>query len=120
VRATDGPEDLGIQVRRLGRNGPAGLEIDFAKIIARARSLFPFLIDADPIAELRQTREENPEAFSALLTILAHYRRELRRLGLTSRDDLQRHYDAIRIAVLTDIIDTTPDGYRVDDARYLL
>lgn len=49
-----------------------------------------------------------------------HYRAELTRLGLTTGDRISRHYDAVRLSILQGILRTTPDGYRANDARFLI
>lgn len=78
------------------------------------------LIDAIPEEDLQLTRKQNPSAYDGLVRIQQTYRMELGRRGLIARDALRRYYDAARLSILTRIVDSTPDGYRANDARYLI
>ena len=72
-----------------------------------------------PEADLQFTRTANPEAFELVSTIRNHYQQALGTAGLSSADDVARRYDSVRLMVLSTIVNTTPDGYRIDDARFL-
>jgi hypothetical protein len=78
------------------------------------------LIDINPERDLRWTRDVNPDAFAALVAIRRYYIGQLARRGMTTRDALVAHYDGVRLAILTSIVRTTPDGYRESDARFLI
>lgn len=78
------------------------------------------LLDINPDRDLRWTREVNPDAFAALVAIRRHYIGHLAQRGMTTRAALIAHYDGVRRAILTSIVNTTPDGYRASDARFLI
>jgi len=78
------------------------------------------LLDTDPIEDLKWTRAANRDAYSAVVKIRDYYRAELDSRGLTSREAIRDYYDAARLAVLTTIVDTTPDAYRAGDAQFLI
>jgi hypothetical protein len=72
----------------------------------------------DPPADLDWTRQANPEAYDLIVGIRRYYQREANRLGLTSDAAVDRYYETARLAILNGIVRTTPDGYRMSDARY--
>jgi hypothetical protein len=78
------------------------------------------LLDAIPDEDLQWTRERNEPAFGAIARIQKFYILELHRRGLGTRDALRRYYDAARISILNTIVESTPNGYRASDARYLI
>jgi len=55
-----------------------------------------------------------------LLTIRRYYRSELDLKDLMGSSQLRGFYDRIRVAILTSVIATTPNGYRASDARFLV
>ena len=78
------------------------------------------LLDVVPDADLEWTGASNADAVRAIVTIQKHYREELERRGLTSRDAIRLYFDEARLSVLTNIIATTPRGYRAGDAQVLV
>jgi hypothetical protein len=78
------------------------------------------LTEIDPDRDLRSTRRMNAAAFDAIVEVRDYYVAQRERRGLGSRSALGRHYDQIRTQILTAIVKTAPDDYRVNDARYLL
>jgi hypothetical protein len=78
------------------------------------------LLDVVPDADLEWTRASNADAVRAIVTIQKHYRAELERRGLTSRDAIRLYFDEARLSILTNIIATTPGGYRASDAQVLV
>jgi hypothetical protein len=72
----------------------------------------------DPQADLGWTRQANPEAYDLIVGIRRYYQREVNRLGLTSDEAVDRYYETARLAILNGIARTTPDGYRLSDARF--
>jgi hypothetical protein len=50
----------------------------------------------------------------------AHYSSQLEAKGLDSPAALRTYYDKVRLAILTALLHTTPNGYRSGDARYLI
>jgi hypothetical protein len=77
-------------------------------------------MEIDPDRDLQWTRRMNAPAFDTIVRIHEYYLAQRKRLGLESYRALVRHYDQIRSQILTTIVRTAPDDYRVDDARYLL
>jgi hypothetical protein len=77
-------------------------------------------LEIEPDHDLKWTRRMNPAAFKAIVEIRDYYVAQRKQRGLESYRNLRRHYDQIRIQILSTILRTTPSGYRVDDARFLL
>lgn len=90
------------------------------KMAQASREALADLLDTDPIADLARTRDANRNAYELIIAIRYHYARELHRRGLTARRALSAHYDSVRLAILTAIVRTTPNGYRASDARFLI
>jgi hypothetical protein len=78
------------------------------------------LLDAIPEEDLQWTQAQNPSAYAALVRIHQAYRLALERRGLGTRAALRRYYDAARSSILIRVIESTPRGYRANDARYLI
>jgi hypothetical protein len=78
------------------------------------------LLDTDPPASLEWTRETNRDAYDLIVTLRAHYARQLQRKGLASPDAIAAHYAKVRLAILDGILRNTPHGYRASDARFLI
>src|SRR5439155_13802807 len=70
--------------------------------------------------DLARTRNANRNAYDLIVGMRYYYARELQRRGLTARHALTAHYDSVRLAILTAIVRTTPNGYRASDARFLI
>lgn len=77
------------------------------------------LVETDQPADLEWTKETHPRAYLLARDIQRYYAPDIVRLGLTSRPAIEAFYDRDRLAILTRILQTTPDGYRADDARFL-
>ena len=90
------------------------------KLVQASFDALTVMLDTDPIEDLKWTRAANREAFTAVVKIREYYRAEIESRRLTSRDGLRAYYDAARAAVLTTIIETTPQSYRAGDAAYLI
>ena len=78
------------------------------------------LLDVVPEEDLQWTRGANEHAYKAIAAIQQYYRVLLDRRNLTSRAALKQYYDEARLSILSTIVATTPDGYRVSDARFLI
>jgi hypothetical protein len=78
------------------------------------------LLDVDPMRDLAWTRNVNIGAFRRLVEIRRFYQAQLERRGLDSAMALRRHYEKVRLTILTRILETTPHGYHAGDARYLI
>jgi hypothetical protein len=90
------------------------------RIAEASRDALGVLLDSDPEADLRWTWRSNPAAHALVVELGRHYRAELTRRGLTTGDRITRHYDDVRLAILEGVLRTTPDGYRANDARFLI
>jgi hypothetical protein len=77
-------------------------------------------LEIEPGRDLKWTRGMNPAAFHSIVEIHDYYTAQRKQRGLDSHRNLRRHYDQIRIQILSLIEQTAPGGYRVNDARYLL
>jgi len=78
-----------------------------------------FTLMAADVDDLEWTRETNPAAYRLVAEIKRFYRAQLEAKGLTTEDRLRRHFENVRLRILTGILRTTPDGYRAGDARFL-
>ena len=78
------------------------------------------LVETDPATSLDWTRERNQDAYNLIVDLRRHYARQLQRKGLASGGALAAHYQKVRLGILTGIVRTTPRGYRVSDARFLI
>jgi len=78
------------------------------------------LLDTVPEEHLEWTRSANPDAYEFVADLRRHYAAALLKKGLASGDRLTAYYDKVRLGILTGILRTTPHGYRVNDARFLI
>jgi hypothetical protein len=78
------------------------------------------LLDTVPESQLRWTRDVNRGAYDFIVDIRQHYANQLVRKGLSSSEALAAHYEKVRFDILTGIVRTTPNGYRANDARFLI
>lgn len=93
----------------------------FLDILAKSsQDTLLLLLEIDPQRDLGWTRQANPAAFKAITNIHDHYAEVRQARGLASHKALVRYYDEIRLGILTTIVQTAPDDYRVNDARYLI
>lgn len=78
------------------------------------------LLESDPMKDLAWTRDANPDAYGLVAQLRRHYTRELDRRGLVSPEAITTYYETVRLSILTRIVRTSPGGYRVNDARFLI
>jgi hypothetical protein len=78
------------------------------------------LLQTDPTEQLQRTRQSNRDAYELILDLRRFYTAQLARRGLASPDQIKRYYDNVRLAILEAIVRSTRDGYRADDARFLI
>jgi hypothetical protein len=90
------------------------------KIAQASRDTLGVLLDSDPASRLAYTRQANPKAYRLVEQLRLQYALELSRMGLTSGASIDAYYDQVRLAILTGIVESTPDGYGADDARFLI
>jgi hypothetical protein len=77
------------------------------------------LLGATP-TRMDLTRDRSREASSLVDLLRRYYRSELDLKELLPHTALRAFYDNIRLAILTGVVKTTPDGYRASDARFLI
>jgi hypothetical protein len=90
------------------------------RIAEANRDALGVMLDSPPADTLGWTREGSAAAYQLITRIRWHYQQELNRRGLMSAKSIDGFYDKTRLAILTGIVRTTPDGYRADDARFLI
>ena len=78
------------------------------------------LLDIVPEEDLQWTRHANPSAYEALVDVQRYYVVQLEKHRLGARRALGEYYDGMRLGILSDILETTPAGYRANDARFLI
>lgn len=100
----------------------ASIELLFLLDVLAQGSLdtLTLFLDIEPDRDLKWTRNANPAAFTAIVKLRDYYIMQRERRGLDTHRTLGRHYDQIRTRILSTILQTSPGGYRADDARYLL
>jgi hypothetical protein len=78
------------------------------------------LVETNQPGDLEWTKETHPRAFLLARDIQRLYTRDIVRFGLTSRPAIEAFYARGRLSILARILQTTPRGYRADDARFLM
>jgi len=78
------------------------------------------LVETNQPGDLDWTKETHPRAFLLARDINQVYARDVVRLGLMSRAGIEEFYGRARLSLLARILQTTPNGYRADDARFLM
>jgi hypothetical protein len=78
------------------------------------------MLDSDPAETLGWTRTGSAKAYELIMRIRWYYLHELDRRGLASEESIDVFYERARLAILTGIVRTTPNGYRANDARFLI
>ena len=77
------------------------------------------LLDVQPAVDLAWTRDADERAYRLAVQLKRYYARELARRGLTSAEAITLHFEGVRLAILDEILRTTPRGYRAGDALFL-
>jgi hypothetical protein len=85
-----------------------------------SQDAFATLMKTDPNEQLDWTRSKNRAAFELVVRLRRYYSSVLERKGLQDVKDLVGHFDTVRLGILSGIVRTTPDGYRLNDARFLI
>lgn len=88
-------------------------------IVQAEQDALHVLLDTDPATDLRLTRDANVQAYRLLVRIRLEYRTVLQQRGLKSGKEIDEYYDRVRLGILRRVIETTPDGYGANDARFL-
>jgi hypothetical protein len=74
----------------------------------------------DPLDGLQWTSAVSPSGARTLLALHTYHKRALNQRGMWNESALTHQYDEARLLVLQHLIRTTPHGYRVNDARFLI
>ena len=90
------------------------------RIAEASQDALAALLDTDPVRDLRWTRHTNPRAYQLIARLRWHYQSELSKRGLSTPAAMVRHYDRVRLAILSGIARTSPGRYRTSDARFLI
>src|SRR4051812_40872561 len=78
------------------------------------------LVETTEPGDLEWTKNTHPRAYLLVREIQRAYATDIVRFGLTSRPAIEAFYANRRLGLLSRILRTTPDGYRADDARFLM
>jgi hypothetical protein len=90
------------------------------KIVQASFDCLITLLDIMPASDLRWTYRQNRDAYLLIEQLQRFYRVLLERQHIDSPEALRAYYDKVRLAILAALLETTPDGYRSGDARYLI
>ena len=90
------------------------------RIAEASQDALATLLESNPEEDLRWTRNTNRAAYRLALQLRVHYRAVLSNQGLTTNAAVMMHYERVRVAILEGVLRTTPDGYRANDARFLM
>jgi hypothetical protein len=78
------------------------------------------LVETNQPGDLDWTKDKHPRAYLLARNIQRAYATDIVRLGLTSRPAIEAFYALRRLSILARVLQTTPDGYRANDARFLM
>ncbi len=106
--------------RHPGTKGSIELLFMLDNLAQSSLDTLQLVMEIEPARDLQWTRRMSPAAFDTFVRVRDYYTTQRKRRGLDSYRLLERHYDQIRAQILTTIVQTAPDDYRVNDARYLL
>ena len=109
-------------VREFTRDHPSSLattELLFLLDKLAQASRDTLLLVVDPESEV-VSRPETSDGHELALGLRAHYRERLQQRQLQSPEDIKDWYDRLRLRILSAVIATSPDGYRLSDARFLI
>jgi hypothetical protein len=76
------------------------------------------MIETRPETDLQYTASLTRDGYELARTLKQHYGKWLFERQL-DKPAVRALYDALRLRLLSTIVETTPDGYRASDARYL-
>jgi hypothetical protein len=85
-----------------------------------SRETLALLLETSPRREMAWTRQENWQAWELFASLRDYYGELLEKRGLETPDAVRHEYDALRIDVLSRLVQLTPDGYRASDALFLI
>jgi hypothetical protein len=87
------------------------------KLAQASRDALLLLVSIDPSRELDAASPA--DAFQFAVALQTHYRERLEYRQLNSATGIEAWYDMVRLRILSTVIATSPDRYRVADARFL-
>jgi hypothetical protein len=90
------------------------------KMVQASRNALATLLATNPVEQLAWTRTANRHAYDLIVAIRRYYTAHLERRGLTSAEAIDAFYARVRLTILNGILRSTPDGYRANDARFLI
>ena len=83
-----------------------------------SRDVVLMLMETHPERDLTATRATAPDAFTLAVELKQFYGRWLFERAL-DKPAIRERFDTLRLQLLQTIVQTTPHGYRANDARYL-
>jgi hypothetical protein len=84
-----------------------------------SRDTLLMLLATDPESDLSETRRADRRAYDFAVSVRRQYGEWLQEHQLEQPGQIRRRYDDLRLRLLTTIVETSPDGYRAADARFL-
>ena len=103
-----------------GTRGAIELLFLLDRIAEASQDALETLLASNPEQDLRWTRNTNRQAYRLALQLRVHYRAVLSNQGIHSSAAATLYYERVRLAILKGILQTTPNGYRANDARFLI
>jgi hypothetical protein len=109
-------------VREFTRDHPSSLATTellllLDKLTQASRDTLLLLVGMEPDREAMSSARAGHELAR---TLQAHYRVRLEQRQLHSSEDIVDWYNALRLRILSAVVATSLDGYRVSDARFLI
>ena len=111
-------------VQRVAReHGPSRVTTELLFLLEElaqgSRDTLLMVVGTRPETELRRTAVVHPDAYELAVSVLDRYAGWLHEHGWKSTDAIRAAYDEVRLRLLTEIVETSPGGYRTAEARYL-
>jgi hypothetical protein len=78
------------------------------------------LFKLDTVNGIAWTKSMSPKGAETLVDLQRHHENALGNRGIWDESALALQYDDVRVGILEHLIRTTPQGYRVNDARFLI
>lgn len=90
------------------------------ELVQGNRHALRMLLQTDPDDDLPLTTAASRAGHELAVALRGHYRKRAVQRQLDSWEAISARYDGLRLRILTTIVDSTPDGYRSADARFLI
>jgi hypothetical protein len=78
------------------------------------------LFTLDTSHGIEWTKRVSPKGAEILMTLKGHQAHAISSRGISDESGIARAYDDVRVGILEHLIRTTPQGYRINDARFLI